>query len=266
MNYSGAAFSDMPNPAVNAWNDLLVEVNGSPCTQTAQPLIATKVEPERINVANADEIEVEGAITLFSSPASFTVNGVPVVTNSNTTFEGGLAGDLALGVEVEVEGVLTNGVLTAKEVSFRDNVEIEGDVTGVAPFTIAGFSPLTVATDAQTSFKNGSVAVNDHIRVRGRPTGANTVIAAEVEKLSAATQVLLEGAVQSVANPNVTMLGVVINTSPLSDTSFKGPNDVVIGRSAFFSTVKAGTLVKAKGVWNGVAVVWSEIELEGANN
>lgn len=266
VNYSGAAFSDMPSPVGNAWNALVVEVNGSPCDQSTTTMNATKVEPERINVANADEMEVEGAITLFSSPANFTVNGVPVVTNANTVFEGGVAGDVALGVEVEVEGALTNGVLTAKKVSFRDSVGIEGNVTGVAPFTIAGFSPLTVVTDAQTTVKNGPVAVNDHIRVRGRQTGPNTVIAAEVEKLSAATQVILEGAVQSVASPNVTVLGVLINTAGISDSNFKGPNDVAIGRIAFFTAVKVGTLVKAKGDWNGVSIVWSELELEGENN
>ena len=89
VSYSGAVINDMPNPAGNAWNDLLVEVKCSPCTQASQPLIATKVEPERINVVNADEIEVEGIITQFNSAASFVVNGVPVVTNSNTVFEGG---------------------------------------------------------------------------------------------------------------------------------------------------------------------------------
>lgn len=267
VSYNGGTnISDMPSPAVNAWNDLLVEVNGSPCTQVSQMFTATEVEPERINVANANEIEVEGAITLFNSSASFTVNGVPVVTNSNTNFEGGVAGDLAFGVEVEVEGSLTNGVLTAKKVSFRDNVEIEGDVTGVAPFTIAGLSPLTVATNAQTTFKNGPVAVNDHIRVRGRPTGPNTVIAAEFEKLSANTRVILEGAVQSAANPNVTVLGVLINTSSISDDNFNGPNEVAIGRTVFFTAVKVGTLVKAQGDLIGGLVQWSEIEIEGEDD
>src|SRR5262245_14765927 len=161
VNYSGAVINDMPNPAGKAWNDLLVEVKGSPCTQTVQPFIATKVKPEQINVANADEVEVEGAITLFNSPASFTVDGVPVITNSNTIFEGGVAGDLALGVEVEVEGSLTNGVLTAKEVSFRDNVEIEGDAAtvtsggGTPNLTISGLPGITVFVNAQTKFKGG---------------------------------------------------------------------------------------------------------------
>jgi len=276
VSYNGSTnISDMPNPSGNAWNDLLVEVEGSPCTQAVQPLIATKVEPEVINVANADEIEVEGAITLFNSSTSFTVNGVPVVTNANTNFEGGVAGDLAFGVEVEVEGSLTNGVLTAKEVSFRDNVEIEGDAAtvtsgGVTPnLTVSGLPGVTVFVNAQTQFKGGisnlgQLLVGNHLRVRGRPTGANTVIAAEVEKRSAAPQVILEGAVQSAANPNVTVLGVLIDTSSISDSNFNGSG--VNSSAAFFATVKVGTLVKAQGDWNGSSVVWSEIEIEGEDD
>jgi hypothetical protein len=277
VNYSGAVTNDMPSPAGNAWNNLLVEVKGSPCTQAVQPLTATKVEPERINVANADEIDVEGAITLFNSPASFTVNGVPVVTNANTIFEGGVAGDLALGVEVEVEGSLTNGVLTAKEVSFRDNVEIEGDAATVTPggvtpnLTVSGLPGITVFVNAQTEFKGGisnlgQLLVGDHVRVRGRPTGTNTVIAAEVEKRSPDTRVILEGAVQSIANPNVTVLGVLIDTSTIADGNFKGPNDGAIGRAAFFSAVKVGTVVKARGDLIGGSVLWNEIEIEGEDD
>jgi hypothetical protein len=276
VNYiGGAGISDMPDPASNAWNDVLVEVKGSPCGQLTTTMNAATVEPERINVANADEIELEGAITLFTSPASFTVNGVPVVTNANTNFEGGVAGDLAFGVEVEVAGSLTNGVLTAKEVSFRDNVEIEGDVIGVAgsapsfTITIAGLSPITVSTDAQTEFKDGLVvvAIGDHIRVRGRPTGTTTVIAAEVERLSPDPRVILEGAVQLFVNPNsVTVLGVLIDTSTFTDGQFEGPNEAPISKTAFFTALNVGTLVKAQGEWNGVSVDWREIEIEGEDD
>jgi hypothetical protein len=263
VRYVGAVIDDMPSPASSAWNNVLVKVNGSPCAQLTTTMNATRVEPERINAVNADEIAVQGAITLFTSPASFTVNGVPVVTNSNTIFEGRVAGDLRLGVEVEVEGSLSNGILTAMEVSFRDSVEIEGNITGVAPLTIAGLSPPTVATNAQTAFNNGPVAVNDHIRVRGRQTGPNMVVAAEVEMLSPDTRVSLEGAVQSVVNPTVTVLGVPVNAAGISDNNFKGPDDVAIGRAAFFSRVTVGTSVEARGNLTTLgAVVWNEIEID----
>ena len=276
VNYSGAVISDMPNPIGNAWNDLLVEAKGNPCTQAAQTFIATKVESDRINVANADEIEVEGTITVFNSATSFTVNGVPVVSTSNTIFEGGVAGDLGPGVEVEVEGSLFNGVLTAKEVSFRDNVQIEGDVASVTPggatpnITISGLTGVTALVNTQTAFNGGlsgltQLFVGDHVRVRGRQTGSNGVIAAELDKRSPDTQVILEGTVQAVANPNVTVLGVTVDTASIADGNFKGPNESAMGRAAFFSAVKAGSIVKAQGDLIGGLVVWSEIEFEGSD-
>jgi hypothetical protein len=234
---------------------------------------AANVEPERIGVTNADDSNVEGAITLFNSSASFAVSGVSVVTNSATIFEGGIAGDLALGVEVEVEGVLSSGVLTAKNVSFRDDVEIEGDAATVTSggstpnLTVSSLPGITVTVNSQTVFKGGIASLADlvpgnHVQARGRPIGANIVVAAELEKLSSSPQVILQGAVQSVANPNVTVLAVPINTSGISDNNFKGLNDVIIGRAAFLSTVQVGTLVKAKGNWNGSSVIWSEIEID----
>lgn len=274
VSYSSAVFNDMPSTGGNAWNDILVEVKGSPCTQALQPFIATKVEPERIDVANADEIEVEGTITQFNSASSFAVNGVPVVTNSSTDFEGGDASDLALGVEVEVGGFLTDGVLTAEKVSFRDKVEIEGDVAaltsgGATPnLTVSGLPGITVFVNVQTEFKEGisnlsQLGVGNHVRVRGRPTGTNTVIAAEVRKRSPDTQVTLGGAVQAVANPNVTVLGVLIDTSTIPDGKFKGLHHGATGRAAFFNAVKVGTLVNATGDLMGGMVLWNEIEFQG---
>lgn len=280
VNYAGADISDMPNPAVNPWNDLLVEVKGNPCTQVAAPFLATKVEPEGINAVDADEAEVEGAITLFNSAASFSVRGVPVVTNAKTIFEGGDPGDLALGVEVEVEGVLANGVLTAEEVSFRDNVEIEGDAAtvnagGPTPnLTVSGLPGITVFVDVQTEFKGGianlgQLMPNDHVRVRGRPTGVNTVIAAEVDQRSPDSRVILEGTVQASANPFVTILGFAVDTSLIPDNEFKGPSGGAIGRAAFFSQVKVGTLVKARGNLSPgppVSIIWDRIEIEGEDD
>lgn len=274
VNYSGALINDMPNPAGNAWNDLPVEVKGNPCTQLSQPFIATKVEPERINVANADEIELEGGITQFTSPASFTLNGVPVITNANTVFEGGQAGDLALGVEGEVEGSLANGILTATGVNFRNNVTIEGNAATVSPggatpnLTISGLPGVTVFVNAQTKFKGGisslgQLAAGDHVRVDGRSAGTNTVIAEEVEKRSPDTRVILQGPVQSVANPLVTILGVVIDTSPIADGDFKGSQGIHKGRAAFFAAVKVGTVVEAQGDLSGGVVLWDEIDIEG---
>jgi hypothetical protein len=180
---------------------------------------------------------------------------------------------VALGVEVEVEGSLVNGVLIAGEVSFKDSVEIEGDVNtvtsgGATPnLTISGLPGITVFVNAQTEFTGGlanlgQLVFGDHVSVQGQPTGATTVMAARVERRSADTRVALNGAVQSIANPTVTVLGVPINTAGISDTNFTDSDDAIIGRAAFFSAVKAGTFVEAKGNLIGGSVVWNEIGID----
>jgi hypothetical protein len=45
VNYGGAVFNNMPSPAGNAWNDLLVEVKGTPCDRFTRTMNATKIEP-----------------------------------------------------------------------------------------------------------------------------------------------------------------------------------------------------------------------------
>ena len=65
-----------------------VEVKGTLCTGGGNPvcgtLTATKVEPERIGIADAAQAEVEGFVTAFTSSASFKIGTQAVVTNSST--------------------------------------------------------------------------------------------------------------------------------------------------------------------------------------
>ncbi|MEQ1563073.1 MAG: hypothetical protein ABL935_06715, partial [Nitrospiraceae bacterium] len=65
-----------------------------------------------------------------------------------------------------------------------------------------------------------------------------------------------------VSNPNLTILGVAVNTSALNNDDFQGLSDQPIGRAAFFNAVNVGTLVKLKGRLNGGVVTWREAELE----
>ncbi len=110
--------------------------------------------------------------------------------------------------------------------------------------------------------------MTDHIRIRGRATGATTVVATEVEYRGAGglpAEVIFQGPVDAVpapADPLLSILGVSIDTSGIIDANFQGPEDSVIGRAGFFGTVSPADLVKAKGEWDGLSVTWDEIELQ----
>lgn len=89
------------------------------------------------------------------------------------------------------------------------------------------------------------------------------MIATRVEQRSAAdTDVDLQGPVQAMTGQTLTILGVGADTSTISNDNFQGLNDQVIGRVAFFTAVKVGTLVKVKGQLVGEVVNWEETELE----
>ncbi len=119
VNYASADTSDLSGgiPA----NDQLVEVKGTSFGAGGE-LIATKVEPEDdgLGVADADEAEIEGYVTAFTSSSQFTVGNQPVETTGSTVFEGGMAGDIAMGRKLEVKGSLVGGILTATKIEFED--------------------------------------------------------------------------------------------------------------------------------------------------
>ena len=269
--------NDMPNPFGNAWNGLFVEVKGTNFDSATTTLIATKIEPENRVVQQADEFEVEGFVTQIDVDGSgdFLIGSTRVHTTANTEFRGGTIDEIVVGAKLSAEGRLENGVLTAKHVKFDAGVKLEGNVENInlaaKTFTITGLPGVTVRVNSQTEFKaNGGnrildlndLSVGNHVRVRGRVGSVNSVIATRVEQKSGDVDVDLQGPVQTVANPNLTILGVTVDTSGISNDNFEGLNGQLIGRAVFFNDVKEGTVVKVKGRLNGVAVTWRELELE----
>jgi hypothetical protein len=100
-------------------NGQFVEVKGT--TFAGSELIADNIELEDNNfgVMDVDEAQVEGFVTAMTSQSNFMVGVQQVQTMPSTVFEGGVAGDIALGKELETEGALASGVLTATKVSFH---------------------------------------------------------------------------------------------------------------------------------------------------
>ncbi|MBI3807092.1 MAG: hypothetical protein HY281_06205 [Nitrospirae bacterium] len=280
VDYKTANIGDMPNPAGNSWNGLLIEAKGTnftpgPNVQTQGTLVATMVEPENPAVGDSDEFEIEGFVKQVLGPGDFFIGNTHVQTTSATEFRGGMIDEIVLGTKLSAEGRLTNGVLTAKEVKFEDSVKLEGNIAEInlvsKTFTITGLPGVTVSVNSQTELKaNGGntiidlndLLVGDHVRVRSRVGGSTSVLATRVEQRSAGDDVDLQGPVQAPSNPTLTILGVAVDTSGIADANFKGLDDGTIGRAAFFNAVKVGTLVKMNGRLSGSVVTWREAELE----
>ncbi len=265
---------DMPIPSGSNWNGLFVEVKGTVFNSGTSTLTATKVEPENQGLGNnMDEFEVEGFVRQVDGPGDFFIGTTHVLTAANTQFRGGTIDEIVVGAKLSAEGRLANGILTAKHVKFQDSVKLEGNIATIngSSFTITGIPGVTISVNSQTEFKaNGGNTITDlndlqvgnHVRVRGRVSGSSSVIATRVEQRSADTDVDLQGPVQSIAAQNLTVLGVAVDTSTISNDNFKGLNEQVIGRAAFFNAVEVGTLVKVKGRLVDGIVKWEEAEFE----
>jgi hypothetical protein len=274
VNYATAIINDMPTPSGNSWNGLLVEVKGNVFDAGTKTLTATKVEQENEGVGNnVDEFEVEGFVTKVLGSGDFFIGNTHVQTTGNAELRGGTIDEIVVGAKLSAEGKLENGILIAKHVKFHESVRLEGDIQtiGANSLTIKGLSSITITVNSQTDFKadGGAVvnnlsdlAVNDHVRVRGRMSGTNSVIATRIQLRSPNDEVDLQGPVQAVSDPNLTILGVTVDMTGIAENEFKGLDDSIVGRAAFVKAAKVGTIVKFKGRLNGGVVAWREVEVE----
>lgn len=132
------------------------------------------------------ELEVEGAIESYTSPASFRVSG-QTINASGATYRNGTAADLAVGRKVHVTGSLVAGVLAATRVEFEDapeaeEIEVKGTISSfvsVSNFVVAGRK--VDASDAEFEDGNaGNLANGRSVEVKGMLVGT-TLKAKEVK-------------------------------------------------------------------------------------
>lgn len=106
---------------------------------------------------------VSGTIDGFVSVTSFYVNGQFTTTTGATAYVGGQASQLASGRVVEVDGMLTNGLLTAITVTFKappapSAVSLAGTVTDFVSATSFRVNNQAITTTAQTAYESGTAA------------------------------------------------------------------------------------------------------------
>lgn len=266
--YAAATIGDMP---AGSWNGLEVEVKGSTCASApvCGTLTASKVEPNGVDVSGAEKAEVEGVVATLTANG-FTLGGVQVVTSTSTRYEGGVVGDLLVGTKVEVEGSVSGSTISATKVSFRDAIKIEGDVASVSgnTLTITGLPGVTVTVTSITELKDllaiGDLAVGNHLRLRGKLGGGNSVVASRLElrSLTPDRDVELQApATAVVADTSVTLLGVTVPAGANIE-AYQDTNEAVITQAQFFAAAKVNTLIKASGRLSGNVLTWRELQLE----
>jgi len=261
VNYETATLDDFPAGTISDGD--LVEAKGTTIDPDTGELIATRVELKGDLAGNDnDHVEIEGLITRFVSATDFDVSGLPVTTNNQTVFEGGVAADLGLNIKVEVEGALNAaGALVAEKVDIRRArlVRIEAAVDSVSAatnsFIVLG---ITVNTDALTRmedkfnnppvqpFRLTDLSAGDFVEVRGSedPSAAGEVLAALLER-DDPRETSLQGFVEDpIGEPAFTVLGVTVHTT---GAQFRDVDESPLTSNEFFARLTVGRLVKADG-------------------
>jgi cytochrome c-type biogenesis protein CcmE len=230
---------------------------GATTTLNAQQVL---VQPEATAGASATHGVVHGAVTRFASTTDFDVAGQAVSTGSATTYDGGSAASLAADIEVEASGTFdASGVLVATAVAFvpATDFRLVGPVdridSTVATFVVGG---ITLATNSATrwedrgpvharTFALATLRTGDWVEVRGATTGALAADGRVVERrvTPSLVQLVLEDDVSALADPSLTLAGVVVDTR---GATFADVHGVTLTRSEFFA-VASGHAVRARG-------------------
>jgi hypothetical protein len=135
---SGALFDDsLPDGTLS--DGLYVEVKSTAGFNLDGVLIASEIELQNdgdmdMDGDEGDEVELNGFVTTVKSDTAFEIGGRTVIITTDTSIEHGNAGDIKLGVFLEVEGELNAaGELLADEIelAIEDDIEMHGTLEAV---------------------------------------------------------------------------------------------------------------------------------------
>lgn len=261
-------------PAIS--NGLFVEVEGS---LIGAALFANEIALKEYNAVSGQSMEIEDVITEVTSQTNFKVDGQRVQTNAGTLFEYGTMNDIALNIRVEVEGTVNaQGSLIADRIKFRGlqtgDVSLEGNIEAVneGNSTVTLFG-LTVHVDSGTIFRDESqrlfnlahLQAGDFIEIGGFISSSGDIVAVKLERHDdpGFGNDEIEGPVDS-ENPNNSLAILGINVD-LTGAVLKDANDNNVNASTFFSIIRTGDTVEAKGNFNGVDFIADRAEIEEEN-
>jgi len=263
-------------------NGDFVEVKGY---LSAGTLVASHIEVEDPVAAAlpGNEMAVEGIVTSLSSVNDFEVNGLRVHASDSTVYENGLQGDVAVDVWVEVEGkVNDDGVLLAEKVEFLSHEETEVGIEGAVESVDTQNSTVTVfgieitvnsstifndeSGEQLRSFSLSDIRAGDLIEIGGFVDGGR-VVAVKVERMDPSeAEYSLSGPVDagSETGTSFSILGVQVDVSD-PNVTFEDDNGNAVTAAEFFSTIDAGDIVEAGGLYQGGVFIADEVEIERIN-
>ena len=263
VTFDGATdLSDVPGGVIA--NGQFVEVKGTLETATTISAIRIELEDEGFDDSE-DNISLEGFVTDFINNGNFKVSGQQVDASAAVFTPASLAGSIADGDKVEVEGPVEAGVLQAVGVEQRaGDVRVSAVVfsrntaAGTVTLTVViGQPALTVNIDSQTQLEDSRFGVEpftladintgDFLEVEGFIDGGGNIIASQIQR-DEPDRIELRGPVDvpptagDDLSGSVRILGIVIQTG--TSTDFEDEFDGDISGSIFYGQVSDGDLVE----------------------
>lgn len=149
VDYSGALVIDLPGGAPG--NGMTVKMTGD--MEGGRFVIETLTTAPNLGSITGQRVQTAGLVTRIQSTRDFTVNHFAIATNSGTTFRNGDQDDLALNVELVVDGhVTSNGQVRAERVTFGSLV----DRTETLSFALSDFDEIAISTVFNVTVKQGA--------------------------------------------------------------------------------------------------------------
>lgn len=236
-------------------------------------LVAEEVRLENdLEVEDAEDVEIEGIVSQFSSASNFDLGTTPVITDEETIFKGIAPGDIFSGLRLLIKGSLTKGRLLADEVIAKDKVNLEGTVESVdsmlEEISLLGLDPLVIhINDATKIFGNASelaeLVPGRHVKITGYVAGKNKVEAGRVKvEIKENDKIKLQGPVtEDVVATIISVFRIEVDTAEIPKDGFKAAGEGRLSRNEFLNLVVKGDTVSANGNLMGDVVEWKEIEL-----
>ncbi len=278
VDYSAATLMDFPGGVISIGDRVRLVGSG---LGAADEILATEVVYRGGGTAteDGDEGDIEGLITDFVSPASFTLAGFAVTTNAQTEYSGGTVDDLGNNIRIEAEGDFdAGGTLVADQIEFREegdaSIEATVDSVDAAANTLTVFGVEVLVTsltriedkrDEMRPFNIGDLIPGDFLKIDGSWDGSQ-LIATQLERIEGEDKFKLEGPLTASASPSFTLLGKDVQTDG-DETEFEiadAPASSVEFFDALAICLPAPEGCEAEAAWDadGSLLIADEVELD----
>jgi hypothetical protein len=249
--------------AVGQFVEIRAEVNAGfgPESLLEQITSLTCVTPMPIGTPGALGA-LGGLIGEILAPDRFRFGPYEVVWDAATEFRFGAADDIALGAEVEIDGVFgADLIFNAQGIQFgAPIIRLEAPVMPAdvvsgpdGTVTLLGFTVQRIAQlrDRDAIYASG-LSVPTQVEIRGYRDSAGKLFATRARERGDPdlNDVRVGGPVSAVDAPELTVLGITLDTT---GAVFEGPDELPIDAAAFFAAAGEGAMVEQTGTYDPVA-------------